>query len=1275
MPWSNSQRYETEYFFRVEAEIARECVMKIMRILCVGSIPTLLISEQKDSQEEEELMSKRSLSAIYKHVGGLWIAIALAFVVLGASTATLSAQDYRAKLTVTVTDSTGAVIPGATLELTRISTGVMTPAKTDASGAFVFQFLDPDTYSLKAKAASMGQAELTGIILQSYAASSVSVKLKPAAVSAEVTVTSEAAMLETQSASRAFSIPNETVTELPVINGNPVLLGNDIPGVRVRNLGIYTEPWTLTGAFMINGGLMYLNEFQIDGAPNDVEMGNNTYAYTPPQFSTKEFSVSANNYDAEYGHTSGGVVNLSTLSGTDKYHGMVWSSFRRTGWNANSFQNKYENSINGTSSNTVPFNTETQLGFQAGGPIAIPHLLRKSAKYKPYFFFAYDHYTEELPRSLLLSYPTAKMRTGDFSELLNQSTGYPNITINDPDSVHQNANGVWVRDPFPGNVIPQGRLNPVALAVAKLFPTVGSTPRGQRVGQNDLSLPNNYYNWHFHNVLGRFDFNVGDKYKFFLRPVLAKFTEVSNAGGITGPGENGGDFMRASRGFLFDFVDVVNPKTVLNVRAGYMNFAEGWSSPENQGFNLTSLGLPSSFTSVLQQPALFGYWNFTGYNGMGWYYNSEITGTYSLQGSLSHNIGKHNLRMGADLRLIRYNFYSPGAFTFNNGPEWTEDTWINQDGLAVNRSGDGFASFLLGTPTSGNTTLNADEQFSSKYIAPWVQDDWRIAPHLTINLGLRYDVLTGPVERKDRLYVGFDPNIPNAVQQEMPSNAASLLPAASNLTGGLVYAGINGGTRQAIATVYDNIQPRFGFEYQPIDKLVIRGGYGLFYTNIQNNLMMNQLGFTSNTPLVDTNDNGIHPIDNLLNNPFPGGLIQPTGASLGTMTGVGNGLLAYNHNYRLPDANEFSLGVQYRLFRNDVIDASYVGNRVNGYDMNYDANYPTHDFIKTISMAYGDPDAQWGNGSAPVPNPFKGVPAFAGTGYYSSPTMDAYDMNRPHPEFTTVTVCGMNDGHIWYNGLQINYRHRMSHGVSFNSSYVWSKQIEQWGWLSQDLNLRQRSVYAVEIPKSFKLDGVFQLPFGRNRHFNMSNNRVADAIAGGWDLSPIFTLQSGEPIALPSGARPLAHNKFIRHPNWSNRNPNGFLGWGHCVLHHLAGGGVEPLPTNTVYGTCPSDLSQYDWIVYDTLNNEAVENWNSDVIRMKPMLLTDVALQKSFKVHEGKDIILRLQANNALNHFNMLTARFNSNAWDPNFGSIIPGQTSTLDCPPRTVNIQVRFAF
>ncbi len=1204
-----------------------------------------------------------------KHIRGALLCILALFGILSQHA---GAQDYRAKLTVTVTDSTGAVIPDATLGLQRGSTKLITPAKTDALGTFIFQFLEPDTYSLKVTAPGMSTRELIGIVIQSYASTSVNVSLKPATATTQVTVTAEGALLQTETASRAWNIDNKTIDELPVINGNPVMLGSDLPGVYMRPLGIYTDPWTVTSQYLINGGLMYLNEFQIDGSPNDAELGNNTYAYTPPEFSTKEFTVSANNYDAQYGHTSGGVIDLSTLSGTDKLHGLGWSSFRRTDWNANTSQNKYENAINNTNNNKTPFNSQTQLGFQVGGPIYIPHIVRKSDRYKPYFFFAFDHYTELLPRGLLLSYPTAKMRTGDFSELLNQSTGYGDIAIADPTSVHLDpTSGQYVRDVFEGNIIPQGRLNPVAVAVAKLLPTVGNTPNGERVGTNNLNIPNNYFNWHFHNALGRFDFNIGDKYKFFLRPFIANFTETSNAGGIVGAGENGGHFSRASKGFLLDFVDVVNPKTVLNVRYGYTMFSVIWSSPANQGFDLTSLGLPSSYASALQQPALFGNWNFQGYNSMGWFANTEDTGTYSLEDDLSRTIGKHNIRLGSDLRLTHFTFINPGSFTFNNNSDWTSTIYGDSSSQAT--SGDGFATFLLGTPSSGNTTFNASQFISTWYIAPWLQDDWRITPHLTINLGVRYDVLTAPVDKNNALNVGFDPNIPNAVQSQVPSSAIALLPQASSLTGGLLFANVDGNSRSPFPTVYHNIQPRIGFAWQPINKLVVRGGYGLMYTNFQNNGMMQQRGFSSNTPLTTSNDGGIHPLPNVLGNPYPGGLIQPTGSSLGTLTGVGTGLSAYNTQFKIPSANEFSLGVQYRLLHSGVLDAAYVGNRVVGYDMNYDANAPSWAFQKSCDELYGT--GRFDNCfNTQIPNPFKGIPAFQGTGYYNAATFDAYDLNRPHPEFQGVTVSGLNQGHNYYNGLQVDYRQRMSHGLSFDTSYVWSKQIEQWGWLNQALNIRQRSPYYLGLPHVFKINGVYQLPIGRNRAFNLKGNRVADAVIGGWDFSPQFTMQSGEPAALPGNAYPLPHNKFYKHPDWSKSQVQG---WNNCVLNKYDGvisilGG----PNGAMAKRCGSDFSQYDWVVLPVLPNESAEPYNSSVIRMKPMLLSDAALQKSIEVREGVNVIVRLSASNVLNHFNMLTARFDTNPFDgTNFGTVYPGQTPTADSPPRNVNVQIRVAF
>ncbi|MGB8031430.1 MAG: carboxypeptidase regulatory-like domain-containing protein [Terracidiphilus sp.] len=1223
-------------------------------------------NQEKQKTYREETMLKRAKEAVCRNARRSWIMIATALMALGVSSVTLNAQDYRARLTVTVTDSTGALIPNATLELVRESTKLATSEKTDAEGSCLFQFLEPDTYSVKASAAGMSPSEVTGIVLQSYASTSVNVQLKPATTTAEVTVTSEGALLETESATRSITIDNVIVQALPVINGNPVMLGDDLPGVRIRQYGIYTEPWTVTSFYLINGGLLSLNDFQIDGSPNNATLGINAYAYNPPQFAVKEFAVSANNYDAQYGHTSGGVINLTTQSGGSKLHGMGWSSFRRTSWNSNSSQNKYENAINDTNANGTPLNDETQLGFQVGGPIQLPHVIPSSPRFKPYFFFAFDHYSELLPRGLLMSYPTAAMRTGDFSELLPYG-----VQIDDPETVHVGSNGDWVRDPFPGNIIPSSRLNPIALAVAKVFPAVGPNVAGQRPGTNNLNLPNNNYNWHFHNLLGRFDFNVGDKYKFFLRPEYFNFTEVSNAGGIVGPGENGGHFGRTAKGFLGDFVDTINPTTVLNVRYGYVFFTEPWTSPANQGFDLTSLGYPSNFANSLQQPKFYGDYNFQNYGSIGWFTDTQASGNYALEGDVVKSFGRQNVRAGWDVRLTHFTYIGPGTFTFQSNSDFTDSDYNDVGSEAT--SGDSFATFLLGTPSSGTTAINSNEFISTWYLAPWVQDDWEVNKKLTINFGLRYDVTTGPVDRNNALNIGFDPNVPNAVQSQVPVSAIAELPQAASLTGGLQFANVDGNSRAVFPTVFHNIQPRVGFAWQPIDGFVVRGGYGRFYMNFLSNGFINQVGFSSNSPLVTSNDNGITPIENVLNNPYPTGLIQPTGSSLGTLTGVGEAITSFNRNYKIPNANEFSLGFQYRLFRNSVIDASYVGNRVIGYDMTYDANLPPWNFQQQCDEIYAQ-----GNASlctAQQPNPFQGIAAFAGTSYSTSPTEDAYDLNRPHPEFQAVATGGLNSSHNWYNGLQVDYAQKMIHGISFNVSYVWSKQIEQTGYMNQALNIFQRSPYTQSQPHSFKVFGDFQLPVGRGKLVNVQN-RVADSIVGGWAFSPDLQIMSGEPATLPTNAIPLPHNKFYNHPNWKQGQVRA---WNGCVLDYVPGGAptIPGGPTGVTAQQCGTDTSNYDWLEVNELPYEQTMPTNSSIVRMKPNVMSDAAIQKSFTIHEGIQAIVRLQSTNVLNHLNIVFSRFDNNPNDPPnlFGTIIQGEVASGETPPREVNAQFRVTF
>ena len=1180
-----------------------------------------------------------------------------------------AAQDYRAKITVEVKDPTGALVPNAVLTLTRVSTKDKTKAVTDAQGTFIFQLLEPDTYSLDVTAPGMAPAKVNGITVQAYGASAVPVQLVVGSQTSEVTVTDEPALLQTETASRAYSIEQKDVTDLPVINGNPIMLGQEVPGVYMRPLGVYTDPWTITSQFQINGGLMSLNEFLIDGSPNDAELGLNTYAYVLPQYAVKEFTVSANNYDAQYGRTSGGAINTTTLGGTSKINGLFWTSLRRTGWNANTSQNKYLNAATGTSNGT-PLNTQTQLGFQVGGPIFIPRVIPRANKFKPFFFFAFDHYSELLPRSLILSYPTAKMRMGDFSELLTNPTGA--IVIDDPATTHIDNTpgsptlGHYIRNPFPGNIIPANRINPIAAKVTSIFPAVGTTAANQRVGTNNLSIPNNFYNWHFHNLVGRFDFAIGEKYHFFIRPSAATFDEVSNAGGIVGPGENGGTFSRASKGYLVDFVDVVNSKTVLNARFGYQFFRVKWTSPSNQGFDLTSIGYPASLPPQLQQPNFYQDYTFitgttTNYSPIGWFDNVEDTGTYSWEGNVSRTAGAHNLRLGWDVRLTHFSFINPGYFTFNSAADFTSSDASNTTSEAS--SGDAFATFLLGTPSSGGSPINSTYQTSTWYLAPYVQDDWRLNSKLTMNIGLRYDLIAGPTDKHDQLNVGFDPNVPSG----LPTIVG--LPTSSTLSGGLQFANVNGAARSPIQTGYHNIQPRFGFAYAPFSRLSIRGGYGLYYTNYQNNNEIQQLGFSQTTPLNTTND-GVTPIPNVLNNPFPSGTIQPTGSSLGSLTAVGQAFTTFNRNFKIPSTHEFSFGVQYRVTKSSVFEAAYVGNRGRGFTVSVDENLPNWSFLQTCDELYAKGNNA--NCTLPVTNPFKGVAAFSGTPYFTNTSITALNLNRPHPQFGAITEGGLNRGYSWYNGLQTGYSWHMSHGISFNTSYVWAKMLNQTGWLSQSLNIPQRSVYAFQAPQVFKISGVFQLPFGRGRLFSLGGHRWADYALGGWEFSPALQVQSGEPATLPTNAIPLPHNKFLK-PNWKN---NVTQAWGNCVAQKTPVTGVLTY-TASMAARCGSDpTTTADWAQVNVQTNEQTQPTYASFLRMKPVINSDAGIQKSFPIHDAIVATFRLQASNVLNHFNLETAKFDINPNDgTSFGTINQGTTPTTDSPPRNLNVQIRVAF
>lgn len=1181
--------------------------------------------------------------------------LGLALLVGLTSQAFSHAQDVRAKLTVTVADPSGKAIPNAILQLRNMSNAEVFPGTTNEEGLYPFLFLSPGTYELTATSPGFKTAKRENIILQTFQASGIEIKLEVGGVSESVTVTAEAALLGTESASRGQVVSTQMVSDLPVANNNPMMLGQTLEGVYMRPLGAYTQPWTITSQFMINGGLMSLNEFQLDGAPNNQQLGSNTYGYSPPNEAVQEFSVQANSYDAQFGRTGGGVINVTTKSGTSQFHGEGWTYLQRTGWNANSFQN------NAIGSQRAP-GPLTQWGLQFSGPAYIPKIIPKNDKFQMFYLFSWDHYDELLPNPLTLSTPSPEMRAGDFSRLTNAS-GQP-IAIYDPASGHVDASGNFVRDQFPGNMIPANRISPVSRAVAALMPLPNVNTRGVRYSTQNLLFPVNTHDWTFFNWLAKVDFNFGTKYRLFVRPAKMKFDEASNYNGIVGPGKQGGLFSRLNDALLVDGVATLSPTLIVNLRANFSRFVPIWQSPDNFGFDLTKIGLPSSLIPQLAQPALFGRWEYQQYLGLGQTLSANYTNTYSLQGSVTKFAKGHNLRAGGDLRRTHYLNYAPGnTFYFNSLSDWTRRVWNDANSEAD--SGDSFATFLLGTPSSGYAQNIAQPFFRSWYFAPWFQDDWKVTKRLTLNIGLRWDLNTPPDEKHNRLNVGFNTTATNPIGGMIPAAQLAQYPNFANLTGAIQFAGVNGNGTTAAAIYAKTFQPRFGMAYQVTPKLIFRGGYGIYYTNFESNNITQTLGFSSQTTLTTSNDGGQTPIPNLLSNPFPSGIAQPSGASLGALTYVGQSFSFWNPQYKLPHVHQFSAGFQFQVTPNSILDISYIGSRTVNAQSSLNINLPSWSYASQCDVAGGGSKSIC---DALAPNPFKGIAALQGTSLGSSATLSQFNLHRPYPEFGDITENGVNIGKVWYNALQINYNRRFSKGLTLITSYVRSRQIQQTGFTNQYLQTPQRGPYSFDHPNVFKLSAVYDLPFGKNRTFTLANNWILDTVLGGWQIAPSLFIQNGEPATLPANAIRL-RNSDVSNINW---NQNQVRGWGNCVLSKDVNGNVTPLAYSLKAGCSATDFSSYDWLLVPTLSGQQLSPNNSGDLRMKPFIDSNLAISKIFHVYEKGTIQFKAQATNALNHFNYLTARFNTNPTDSAFGTTFPAQTPGLDAPARVIQLGVK---
>ncbi|MFB3828986.1 MAG: TonB-dependent receptor domain-containing protein [Bryobacteraceae bacterium] len=1187
--------------------------------------------------------------------------IGRAFALAACLCAGAVAQEFRATLTGRIIDPSGAPVPAAAVAVRNVQTNEEFTATAGGDGNFTVPFLMPGKYRVTVEAAGFKRGVREGIELHVSDRAALSIALELGEMQQAVTVTAEAPLLETASATRGQLIENRRVTELPLNARNPFMLSALAAGVQWNGSMKYARPFD-NGAiaeWSINGGLPRHNEFLLDGAPNNAvtnaddgrTRSTNNIAFVPPVDATEEFKIMANTYDAQYGRTGGGIVNVSLKAGANQFHGAGYEFLRRYWMDANSFENNAAGlmryAIDPKTGDNLGGHLLDQYGAHLSGPVRLP---RYNGKDRTFFMFNFEGYREGTPNPAISSVPSMLERKGDFSQA--------GITVWDPVTSRENpafdpgkaegaGNPRYVRDQFPGNRIPASRLNPAGSKIAGSYPEPNTGGDGARF--NNFLLSPNIARDQFRSWIGRVDHYYSPGQRMYFRYLHNRRNELRNINSLTGLGMSAQDpAVRINDGGVVDSVTTLSPTTILNLRGALNRYIMGAYRQQAMGFDLTTLGLPAALAKAIPQAMVprISAQQYKDWGPAAW--TEEITNTLSFQGSLSRVSGKHSLKAGGEMRDLRANLkgsgWGGGRFTFDR--EFTRRLPQYSD----NNSGSAIASLLLGYPSGGTVENNAFPAFRWGYYAVYVQDDIRAGAKLTLNLGLRYDYESAPTERYDRMNRGF------AFGQTNPLSArirpAAECPACANLRGGLLFAAAAGAPRAAFDPDRNNFQPRIGAAYQLDSRTVLRGGYGL-YTMAQAEFG-GSTGFSISTPYVAATGGGAASFipSNSLSNPFPSGLLSPVGSSQGLLTQAGQELIFNLPTRRIPNVHQFSFGVQRELPWRMKVDASYVGSRARGLMTNEFRSGAGHGInANTVEqLARARQDSRWYTQA--VANPFAGL--LPGTSLNSA-TVARSQLLRPYPQFLGITQGLENVGRTWYNSFQLVLEKRFGNGLTFTSSYTLSKNIGALDYLNDQDPGPSRVLLDSDRTHRWVLSGVYEMPFGKGRKFGGGSGRAVNLLLGGWQFNWIATLQSGDPMVYP-GAANLVGNPRVESQSLSRWfNP--------CVLQ-LDGASREPNAARTGFVPC----SQPAWAIRAPYTLRTTPQ-RSGQMRNFWASQYDMSLSKMFRINERMRAQFRVESFNTFN--TPIFGGPNTDPASPLFGNVTAAQVNF----PRFVQLGFKFVF
>jgi len=1156
----------------------------------------------------------------------------------------LQAQEF----TGSVTDSSGAAVRKAQITIHNQDTGVDLTTETTNSGDYTAPYLKPGMYTLTAQAAGFTTSISKDILLETGKTAVISFKLKVGEVTQSVTVEGDA-NLDLGKADRGEVIENQRVTELPLNGRDPGMLALLSAGVVWGNSQSYSQyqrPFDSTAtSLMINGGGAGNNELLLDGITNDAGNGNSVSAYIPSVDSVQEFKIVTNPFDAQYGRGQGGIIDIILKSGTNKLHGDIYEFARRSWLDADTWQNDYLNAKNPHSATKGQHKLD-QLGAEVDGPVVLPKLY--NGRDKSFFVLGYENWSEKVPNTLVTSVPDPAWLTGDFSNLTRwDGTKYAPITIYDPTTIHNDGTGKLVRNAFPGNKIVSG-INPVAQKLLSYYPKPNLTPAsGTNPFANNYTVPNPTTDT-YRNVLGKLDQNISSSDRFSVRFGYWERWEVRSDNGMPGEAKSGAEpFGQHGSTFAADWVHTFTPTLVLDFRAIASARYNGWHngpsdlSPNSLGWSGTGLGNHLPAMGISEFASL-------GNGGS----NIDIENMGSIFPSITWVKRNHTVHAGIDARDLQKAIKSStSGVSLSVGRGWTQYDYLQGD----QTSGNSVASMLLGLESSGGNQINPQAYWVQHYLAPFIQDDWKVTRKLTLNLGLRYD-WNGPVsDRQNRIDYAFDTTMVNPVDSLVNH---SLIPGGGAIKGGVTFAGVNGKPTSFYAPVKTNFQPRVGFAYALDEKTVLRGGAGKMFRNPVPG--GNQLGFSAYTPFDATEDGG-KTAKNTLTNPFPY-VIQPTGSSLGALTGLGQGPWFINPKYKTPGIWQYALGLERQFLKSDTVEIGYVGSRATNQDSSDNINHWSQAYQATCNIEMGGShhvcdDASTGY----VSNPFQNVAAFNGSSYYTASTIQYGNLTRPYAAFGDIAEWQLNDGKTWYNSLQVVATHKWKSDLTLHGTWTWSKLMDSGGYVDQTYRIKARTIDGNDMTNRVTLSGVYNLPIGRGRRFLGQTNRAVDTVVGGWEIGSLYVYQTGTPWSVPGGLE-YAHNA---HLDRSVDKGTGYIrGVAGCVSNTDNETGLHTPYTNNYTGTC----SQADFVVRPSY--AATQNVTSTGIRLPNLQQFDTNLSKNFPLVETLKLQLRLEAFNVLNH-PLWQEGYQGSAGDPNFGTIERGAWGQSNLP-RQVQVAIK---